>query len=167
MSDFVRKNNRLSEDLYQGGYWYSVTLCVQNKAHIFGQVIEDTVILNDQGRIVEHRIHLLPEFYKISIEQYVIMPNHIHMIVGNINQRLSDIIKGFKSFSYREIKRYVDSKNGDQEVSATKKLVETYNTIWQKSFYDHIIRNDQDLERIQEYMYHNPIQWYNEFNEKE
>ena len=44
-------------------------------------------------------------------------------------------------------------------ISTTKDLIQKYNTIWQKSFYDHVIRGEKDLQRIQEYIYSNPLQW--------
>ena len=51
-------------------------------------------------------------------------------------------------------------KNGDQEVSATvNNLIQNYHTIWQKSFYDHIIRDQKDYTKIQEYIYNNPLKW--------
>jgi methylase of polypeptide subunit release factors len=49
--------------------------------------------------------------------------------------------------------------NGKRELSSTKKLMETYNTIWQKSYYDHTVRDENDLNRIRDYIKDNPLQW--------
>jgi REP element-mobilizing transposase RayT len=50
--------------------------------------------------------------------------------------------------------------NGGQEASATRYLIQNYKTIWQKSFYDHVIRNEKDLNRVREYIFNNPLNWH-------
>jgi putative transposase len=177
------------KELYQSGRWYFVTICTQGKQCIF--VEEGSCLpnpdypypkfkLNKFGKIIENKIQNLPNYYNLLIDEYTIMPNHIHLIIGNNDQSISKIISGFKSFCYKEIKKVTEAStlDGDQEVSptntiseektnnsdesiaATKCLIKKHNTIWQKSFYDHIIRNETDLQRIREYIICNPLNWH-------
>jgi putative transposase len=105
------------------------------------------------------------------------MPNHFHGIIGFNDipiskstgkpSDLTKIISSFKSSAYRKVKALcldygegVDQGDfGKQGLFGTKGLIYNYNTIWQKSFYDHIIRNEQDLQRIREYVANNPLSW--------
>lgn len=188
---FIRKRNRLPfKELYQGGHWYFVTVCVQDRKCIFVEESprfpksqsKDTpnpqpnqnFVLNQNGQIVKQEWLASLNFYEnIILDEFVIMPNHFHAIIGfdglpvsKLTQKptdLSKIISAFKSSSYRKIK----SHNGRQGPSSTSTdfLIQKYNSIWQKSFNDHIIRNDKDLDRIREYILYNPLNWHlDEFN---
>jgi putative transposase len=161
-----RKPNRLQEyDYSQNGY-YSITVCTQGRREWFGNIENDTIKLNEYGKIVMECWHDLPAHYmNIKLDVFTVMPNHVHgiiVIVGNgLKQRmcvgnglkpfptikmhgLSEIIRGFKTFSSRRI---------------NEKIKNRQNFRWQKSFYDHIIRNELSLNRIREYIVHNPQQW--------
>lgn len=121
MNTFSRKKNRLPfKNLYQGGYWYFVTLCVQDRCEIF---VEESLCfpfspnfqLNQNGIIIEQEWLANLNFYQnIILDEYVIMPNHFHGIVrfdgtpiSKTTQKpvdLAKIISAFKSASYRKIK---------------------------------------------------------------
>ena len=99
------------------------------------------------GKIVEEAIKAIPKHYPcIELLQYVIMPNHIHMILyipyddGRIISSPTSILT-----VVAQMKRYVSKKIGE--------------SVWQKSFHDHIIRDKSDYEKISKYMYENPIKW--------
>jgi REP element-mobilizing transposase RayT len=118
-------------------------------------------ILSNYGLIIEKEINNIYEHYDsvVYVDKYVIMPNHIHMIVvinnGCVNGRpqvaptLSRVIKQFKG-------------------SITKKIGFS---LWQKSFYDRIIRNEKEYKTISNYIYENPFRWqkdcYNPINDDE
>jgi REP element-mobilizing transposase RayT len=105
---FVRKDNRLPhQQLYNGGYWYFVTICVQDKTSIFGQVNNDKMILNKVGQIMDMSIAELKNHYEIIIEDYTIMPNHVHLLIGALDKPLSTVIAGLKSFSRKRIYSFV------------------------------------------------------------
>jgi REP element-mobilizing transposase RayT len=194
---FIRKSNRLPFDhLYKEGYWYFVTICILDKRCIFGEIESGEMNLNSIGKIVENKVKSLPKFYNLTLDEFVIMPNHLHLIIGGGDKSLSKIIGGLKSFCLKEIKVFVEEgsrlplahtleiKNGeenflknegrmetknedqelitnrDQKTSATKYLIQNYKTIWQKSFYDHVIRNEKGLNRVREYIFNNPINWH-------
>ena len=93
------------------------------------------------------------KFPNISIDKYVIMPDHLHLIVTikerHIGRSLPDIMKFFKTMTTNEYIRGV--KNG--EFPPFEK------NLWQKSYYDHVIRNQQDYNEVWEYIENNPTKW--------
>lgn len=151
-----RKTNRLSSYDYSQNGLYFVTICTKAKKCYFGNVIDDKIKLNEYGKITQKVLIKLPNHYNnIIIDEYVIMPNHVHIII-EINDNvgtglkpvptqhgLSEIIRGFKTFSSRKIN---DTK--------PKNKFE-----WQRSFYDHVIRQNESLNKIREYIMINPQEW--------
>jgi putative transposase len=171
---FRRKPNRIKvENIYSDMNWFFITICVQNRTCIFE--IDENVEENfnspesqELNSVIKSVWLSLPnQYFNLTLDEYMIMPNHFHGIIGftdtpisNQSQKptdLSKIIKYFKSKTTIEIKDFVN--NGELKFSSTKKFLENHNSIWQKSFYDHIILGDQDLARIQEYITNNPAQW--------
>lgn len=159
--EYNRKLNRLKGyDYSQDGYYF-VTICTKNRIEIFGQVNNGEMILNGNGNIVyRHWLDLPNHFWNCQLDEFVVMPNHLHGIVIINNQvgtdlksvsterdlkrySLSNIIQGFKIFSSRCINK------------------QNRNIIfrWQRSFYDHIIRNDISLYKIRQYIIENPLKW--------
>jgi putative transposase len=207
---FVRKQNRIPlKSLYQGNNWYFVTICTAGKKNLFveaitnRQVTSDTFITNEQsvklnqyGKIIEKCLFdLLKMFTNIIIDKYVIMPNHIHFIIGfdgvpisaftGKNTNLGNIIKRFKLESLRQVEAITNLQVIDTQTVTAKNrnvlnsqdtkwpkwrsviaaTIQKHGTIWQKSFYDHIIRNEKDLNRVREYISNNPLQWHlDEYN---
>lgn len=162
-----RKINRLKPFLYTKWYFF-VTICTENKYKYFGNksVGEDTILpnkinLNIYGQIIEEYRLQIPKIYQnVSLMDYIIMPNHIHGIVV-----IDDIIHSNKAINNRPY------KNNNLSIiikwfkqSSSKKLHEIGLTNFkrQRSFYDHIIRNDQDFQRIIEYIIDNPYKREND-----
>ena len=154
-----RKPNRLKSYDYSSTGAYFITICTKDKKALFwnkdqpdfvGEDIilpPDSVRLSLYGKIVEEAIKYIPERYPhIELLQYVVMPNHIHMIL-RISYDNGRIISSPTSIltSVGQMKRYVSKKIGEK--------------IWQRSFHDHIIRDKSDYEKISKYMYENPIKW--------
>jgi REP element-mobilizing transposase RayT len=156
-----RKATRLKGyDYSQSGYYY-VTLCTKNREHIFGDITNNEIILNQCGNIAKNSWGDLPNHHKnIQLDAFVIMPNHIHgiMIINNPvgnrpacsvyeNNNLSIIIGSYKS-------------------TVTKQINRIDNTVfqWQRSFHDHIIRAEDSLKNIREYIVNNPLTWDNDVN---
>lgn len=145
--------------------YYFVTIGTYQQQELFGQIIDDEMLVNDAGSMVQSILSGLSQFYPyVLIDKHVIMPNHIHAIIiidcnqiglGNgpaqrpapTDLSLSDIIYGFKSIT---TKRYIDGVNNKGWQLFNKK-------IWQRSFYDHIIRNDRSLKKIRQYIVNNPV----------
>ena len=106
--------------------------------------VRPQIQLSNVGKIIDEEINKIPNIYEnIILDEYIIMPNHIHVIIGIIYGRtqfaptISQIIKQYKG-------------------SITKKLG---HNIWQKSFYEHIIRNEKEYYKIVEYIRTNPLKW--------
>lgn len=133
---------------YSLGAAYFITICTDNKEKVLSSIYPDKdyprIVLTKIGKVVEESLNYIEQLYSgIILDDYIIMPNHIHIILlktsNNEVVSVSDIIGRFKSYTST---RY-ESK------------------LWQKSFYDHIIRNKKDYEEIQKYIYNNPINWCN------
>ncbi len=158
-----RKPNRLRHYDYSQNGWYFITICTKEREEYFGKIQQGKMIMTNLGAIVlDLWLEIPKHFNMVSLDEYIVMPNHIHgiividknnLIVGNADLRslqtkiktknirtkmlLSKIIHGFKSSVSRKINQ----------------------TIWQRSFYDNIIRNEQSLCAIREYIRSNPLKW--------
>ena len=143
-----RKNNRLLGFNYANSASYFITICTANRRKIFWNDRTDGT-LSDQGLIAEQEIIALPERFMLTrIDKYVIMPDHIHMIVTLIgalpgtDEKTPDVKNVIGSFKARVTGRIVNGQS-----------------IWQKSFYDHVIRNDKEYSDIWEYIEYNPCKY--------
>ena len=149
-----RKKNRLKGFDYTSDRLYFVTSCTQDKNHFFGEIINQKMICNEIGLIAcEQWIWLQQQFPYIISHGFVIMPNHIHAvleirsenIVGQKIKPLSDLIGAYKTTSSKQI-----HLSGNNEFK------------WQRSFHDHIIRNEQSYWNILNYIENNPKNWRND-----
>jgi REP element-mobilizing transposase RayT len=153
-----RKPNRLRDYDYSRDGYYFITICTRDRKDFFGDIKEGKVDLSRYGEIVNQCWRDLARHYgNCSLDSFVIMPNHIHGIividnggvVGNglkpfPTHGLSEMIRGFKTFSSRKI---------NEELKVDNKFQ------WQKSFYDHVIRNEKSLENLRQYIIYNPRKW--------
>lgn len=146
---FYRKKLRLPDYDYSQYGCYFVTICTKDRRNLFGHIIEGKMVLNPLGNIISNiLLELESHYFNSEITDYVIMPNHLHFIWFNqSNSLLSDVVKTFKGRSTVAYREYIRTKN----------LI--FHPLWQRSFYEHIIRNDKDYLRISEYIENNPIQW--------
>jgi len=135
-------------DYSQPGTYY-VTVCTQKKKHIFGEVVEGEMSANDCCRIVARAWQDLPgRFPHITLDEFVVMPNHVHgiIIVGGRQAapKLGDIIRAFKSSS---------------AIAVNQALARAGQPVWQRNYYEHIVRNQDELSKIREYIRTNPLRW--------
>jgi len=144
-----RQSVRLPGFDYAQAGAYFVTVCSYNKKCIFGHITDTHMHLNRLGALVVAAWKELPQMYTfISLDNWVLMPNHFHGIIWlnekNPDQKsLSKIISAFKSIS----------------TSRARKAFDQGGSLWQRSFYEHIIRNQSDLLRIRQYIEDNAAQW--------
>ncbi|WP_099092378.1 transposase [Dehalogenimonas formicexedens] len=138
-------------DYYQPGAYF-VTFCTNNRTSLFGDVVAGKMYLNELGSIVRDVIDALPSHYpSVEIGSCVVMPNHVHAIVI-INQtadnrntiQLSEVVRFAKSFSANR---------------CNKKLGNRGTPVWQRNYFEHIIRDEQDLNTIYDYIETNPVGW--------
>ena len=151
-----RNSNRLEGYDYSQAGCYFVTVCAQDRANRFGEIVNEQMCLNDMGRIVGESWEWLERRYdNVGLDVWVIMPNHFHNILIIRDTRRGDsrtaptiplgrLIGAFKTVSTKRINR----RKG---TPGTK--------LWQRSFYDHVIRDDEDLNNIREYIQNNPLKW--------
>ncbi|MCL2125358.1 MAG: hypothetical protein FWH33_05135 [Oscillospiraceae bacterium] len=147
-----RKRNRLEGYNYSTDGSYFITLCVKERKELLGSVVgaitnrpDASVELSEYGKITDNAINEIPAHYEnVSIDKYVIMPNHIHLIITLCNGRLV-IAPTNVSFIIQQLKRNISKQIGL--------------SIWQKSFHDHIIRNEAEYQLIWAYIDKNPELW--------
>ncbi len=163
-----RKTTRLKNYDYSSNGWYFVTICSYNRLNIFGGYknivgaglvsARNNINLSTIGNIIDNQWNDIPNQYKnVALDQYIIMPNHIHciLIINDIDidkreetspsPTLPDIICSFKSKCTNKYLNYLKRNNIQMPVH-----------IWQRSFYDHVIQNDKSLYKIREYIVNNP-----------
>lgn len=145
-----RRSPRLQEYDYAQNGAYFVTICIQNRVCLFAE--PDTLQLSPAGKMVELVWQQLPtQFPTIELDAFVVMPNHLHGIIV-LTQRdlgLPDVMQWFKSLTTHE---YIKGVKSSHWPAFEGKL-------WQRSYYDHVVRNDDDLNRIREYIALNPMRW--------
>ena len=146
-----RKPTRLKRFDYSSNGAYFITICTHHKQKILCDIVGEglcalpSIKPSPIGKTVDTAINYININYNdISIDKYVIMPNHIHLIVtilsggdGTPPLQLYDIIGRFKSFTTKHYKH----------------------TLWQRSFHDHVIRGEKDYLKIWEYIDTNPQKW--------
>ncbi|MCP4583982.1 MAG: transposase [candidate division Zixibacteria bacterium] len=160
----IRKANRLPDYDYSTAGYYFVTINIKDKSNHFGDVIDGKMKLNGVGMIADHYWEQIPDHYtNVKLDEYVIMPNHIHgiIIISGVKRtaqcavptdnrqekrhnRLSTVIRTYKTLTGREIRK--TGKSPD--------------FTWQRSFYDHVIRNNEALMIARQYIQDNPLKWH-------
>ena len=160
-SDFhSRRSPRLEGYDYSLNGAYFVTICAHNHASLFGEILNGEMRLNNLGEIVKTSLLDLPCHYRhIDLDTFSIMPNHIHVLISfpgvgaglrparnakEMPQGLPEIIRALKSFSSRGINQICKTPG---------------NQVWQRGYYEHIVRKEDDLNRIREYIEYNPARW--------
>ena len=170
------KQNRQSIRLQ--GYDYSrkgayfITICAKNRQCLFGKIADDKMVLNMYGKIIQGEWIESSKIRKeIRLDHFIVMPNHIHGIIFITNQNpssrstetnnvgatgrsplprgpkpksLGSFVAGFKSIVTKRI----------NELRKTPGI-----SVWQRNYYDHIIRNENELHQTREYIVNNPAKW--------
>ena len=169
MNNRNRKPNRLQDyDYSQTGY-YLVTICTQDRINYFGEIEQVRMQLNDIGQIVTDCWQGIPEhFHDTALDEFIVMPNHIHGIViikGNDFLRDDgDGVGNNDRCSLRNARnmQLLPKIISQYKSSVTRMIRKQWNNHsfgWQKSFYDHVIRNNEDLHRVRTYIQNNPLNW--------
>lgn len=151
-----RKQIRLENyDYSQSGYYF-VTVCTFERQHLFGEIAGATLRRrpNNPDKMVANRLlELENKFCDVKICEYVIMPDHVHFILAktdnNTGAPLRDIVGWFKTMTTNE---YIANVKNGKYLPFDKK-------IWQRGYYEHIIRNETDYLEKAEYILSNPLRW--------
>ena len=182
-----RRSIRLKGFDYTREGAYFVTICTQNQACLFGEIVNRQMRLNDVGEVADICWRAIPEhFPRVVLDAFVIMPNHVHGIiwigpenranVGAKNVDTSDNV-GAKIFSPLPPQPPLPSQRGASAFRSPSKTVgsivrgfkigvtkwvrsnKNFYTVWQRNYYEHIIRNNTGLNRIRKYIADNPARW--------
>jgi REP element-mobilizing transposase RayT len=162
-----RRSIRLTGYDYKQSGAYFVTIVTHNRICLFGDISDGEMVLSDTGRIAEVSwVGLLSRFPVVSLDFFVVMPNHIHgiLIVGaqfiapalapynhvgiaqegamNRAPTLGEIIRTYKAASTRMIRQTANLEFA-----------------WQRNYYEHVVRNEESLNRIRQYILENPARW--------
>lgn len=140
-----RHSIRLKEYNYTEEGMYFITICIKNRENLLGEIVEDKMQLNRIGKIIEKELlNMQIKFQQANVNIYQIMPNHIHFIL-EIKRKdkiiIGNMIRYFKGRSSSKTKIY-----------------------WQRNYYEHIIRNENEYYTICEYITNNPFNWNKDSN---
>ncbi len=160
-----RRSIRIKEYNYSQEGLYFITICTFNHACLFGYIDNVDMVLTEYGKIAHNEWLLTEELRKnIVLQEFVIMPNHIHGIIeindstrrGTMprapteqfgkptSNTIPTIVRGFKSTVTKQI-------NSIRNIPGQ--------SVWQRSYYEHVIRNEKSYNRITEYIRYNPEKW--------
>jgi putative transposase len=167
-----RRSIRLQNFDYASAGAYFVTICTQLRECLFGEVVDDVMVANDAGRMVESVWYGLPErFSGIELDAFVILPNHVHfilflvgapLVVENIRAdakpsagtrpaptTVGEIVGAFKSVTTHGYSMGV-AKSGWASFPGR---------LWQRNYFERVIRDDAELDAFRNYILHNPARW--------
>ncbi|MEN6304024.1 MAG: transposase [Armatimonadia bacterium] len=157
-----RRSVRLQAYDYRSQAVYYITICSADKQRIFGEIVNDQMRLNGVGGCVDEAwLQTADKRPSAELDTHVVMPNHFHALfflnsgiqtAGDFPGRsqarssgsIGSIVAGFKQAATISIRRHV----GDDQLP-----------VWQRGYYEHIVRNDSSLAQIREYIQNNPINW--------
>jgi len=180
-----RRSIRLNGYDYSQAGLYFITICVQGRCYLFGEIVDGEMILNDAGRMVEKEWLELPKrFSNIHLYEYVVMPNHFHAIVEIVGATLvvalsktfvpnGELVQPALFGQPQGIALTTKPKTIGEMVGAFKSIATVEyirgvtqmgwqpfpGKLWHRNYYEHIIRNEKSLIKITEYIINNPLNW--------
>ena len=149
-----RKSIRLKGYDYSQNGTYFVTLCTQNREYLFGKIEKDEMVLNEAGKGAQLCWYEIPKHYPyVVLDTFIVMPNHIHGIIMIDNPVGANNHSPLQSGTSKTIGAIVRG----YKIGVTK-LLANY-SVWQRNYYEHIIRNENSLNIVREYIITNPQNW--------
>lgn len=170
-----RRSIRFKDYDYCGAGSYFTTICTRHRQPLFGAIVEGEMVLNEIGIIVSQFWLEIPvHFVNVEMDKFVIMPNHVHGIIIIYPNDDKNMVGARYASPLHSNKTYKTKIHGPKPNSigaimasfksiATKQINILCNTtdqsIWQRNYYEHIIRNEKKLNRIRRYIINNPPRW--------
>lgn len=172
------ESTRLPHHNYAANGWYFVTICTKDKLWFFGDIVSGNIRFSAIGEIADQFWSNIPNhFQDVYLDGYIIMPNHVHGIVIINHSHCRDFACNVSTTSKQwknddhTISRIMS--NCSPKAGSLSVIIRSYksaltswcrkngydNFAWQPRFYDHIIRDEQALTKIQEYIVNNPAKW--------
>jgi REP element-mobilizing transposase RayT len=155
-----RRSLRLKGYDYTQAGAYFVTICAQDQACLFGDVVDGCMCLNEAGHMLATLWNDIPaRFAGVEIDTFVVMPNHEHGIIvlpdaangvtAEVGPALGEVVAAFKSATTVHYIRGVK----------TSAWLPFRQRLWQRNYYEHVVRNEKALDRIRRYIDENPACW--------
>lgn len=178
---YTIKSARLAGYDYSKNGMYFVTICTKNREEYFGKIENEKMILSEIGKIIQEELlktsNIRPN---IVLDECVIMPNHLHLIIEIVNSAAS-VETPRRGVSTIGIKISHGGYNPNWKPNSVGSIINQFKSIctkkiwkcgnpvfaWQSRFYDHIIRNEISLNKIREYIQTNPVGWERDRNNVE
>ena len=144
-----RRSIRLQGYDYTNTGIYFVTICCHQRQHLFGEIDNGEMKINAIGQIVSNLWQKTPQhFPNVELDAFILMPDHLHGIIiiseSTEKSSLANIVQNFKSISSRKINRI----NKNYGIS-----------IWQRNYYERIVRSELEFKNLREYIENNPANW--------
>ena len=161
---YRRKSIRIKDYDYSQAGAYFITICTQNKECLFGDVADGEMRLNALGEIVKTCWNDLPHRYpEVELDYFTVMPNHVHAIIIITNVGAIHELPLPRNNPTDRRRILIPKIIGYAKMTTAKRINQLRNTprnpLWQRNYYEHVIRNDDDLNRIREYITQNPLKW--------
>ena len=170
-----RKTTRLQNYNYKTAGAYFITICTHNHMPIFGMITDNKMELNHIGRIAEEEwiktFELRPY---LKIDQFVVMPNHLHALLWLDNKNAGGARSAPTAKCNNEKEQFLETVHAKIESGSLSAVIRSYKAavtkkvnaeamvkhrLWQRGFYEHVVRKNESLDKIREYIIHNPINW--------
>ena len=145
-------------------FYYRITVCTWNKECLLGSIENGEMVLNDAGRVADNCWHDIPvHFPHVALDEWVIMPNHVHGILFIV-----DTTVGAKNFSPLPptgrplgTSKTIGSIIRGFKIGVTKWMRQNnvIHDVWQRNYYEHIIRNEKHFNNVRRYIEGNPVLW--------
>ena len=173
-----RQSTRLRDYDYSRAGAYFVTICAWQRECLFGEMVDGVMRLNDAGHIIDESWQRIStHFSDVDIDQYIIMPNHFHGIVSIVgagsprpdlsrNVNKTPEIQGGETPPLRVVT--LGQIVGYFKYQSTKHINQSRNTpgipVWQRNYYERIIRDELELNAFRQYIAGNPVRWEEDEN---
>ncbi|HHB79547.1 MAG TPA: transposase [Saprospiraceae bacterium] len=148
-----RRSIRLKGYDYSKAGLYFITICAEGRKCLLGKVVDGKMYLNPAGKMIEEEwLKLVQRFPNVKLHDYVVMPNHFHAILEintSSGKTLGDMMKAFKSITTVKYIEGVKKKNWPR-----------FNgRLWQRNYWEHIIKTERAYQNISNYIIKNPEKW--------
>ena len=170
-----RKSIRLQGYDYSQAGAYFITICTHNRVPLFGEIVDGVMVLNTAGQIVEKCWCAIPEhFPQVTLDEFVVMPNHVHGIItvganNHLPQHYLPLPSDETPIQSNEpprplqhgTSRTIGSMVRGFKIGVTRwfRANTDIHAVWQRNYYEHIIRNEDAYLKIAEYIQTNPQRW--------
>ena len=160
-----RRSLRLEDYGYDQPGGYFITICTFGRENLFGEIQEGAIRLNRYGEIARGCFKAIAKhFDNAVVDEFVVMPNHVHgiVVIINVGARHAVPLRSLERFG-KPVATSLPTIVRSFKSATTKRINDLRQTpgapVWQRNYYEHVIRNEQSLHRIREYIANNPARW--------